>query len=57
MLRWSQDLQIEWHHVAQLKLPRHVIPKQLASGKIGFFYNTPIKYRRSIATTVFSKGS
>ena len=29
----------------QLELPRHVIPKKLASGKTAFFYNTPSKYR------------
>jgi hypothetical protein len=27
-------------------LPRYVIPKRLASGRIGFFYNVPTKYRR-----------
>jgi hypothetical protein len=28
-----------------LKLPRHVIPKRLASGKTAFYYNVPSKYR------------
>jgi hypothetical protein len=28
-----------------LELPRHVIPKRLASGKIAFYYNVPTKYR------------
>src|SRR5262245_14270941 len=27
-------------------LPRYVIPKRLASGRVGFFYNVPTKYRR-----------
>jgi hypothetical protein len=29
----------------ELALPRHVIPKRLASGKTGFYYNVPTKYR------------
>ena len=29
----------------RLELPRHVIPKKLASGRTAFFYNTPTKYR------------
>jgi hypothetical protein len=29
-----------------VKLPRHVIPKPLASGKIAFYYNVPTKYRK-----------
>src|SRR5262245_37637819 len=28
-----------------VELPRHVIPKLLASGKTGFYYNVPSKYR------------
>ena len=28
-----------------LELPRHVIQKRLAKGRIGFFYNVPTKYR------------
>jgi hypothetical protein len=28
-----------------MKLPRHVIHKRLASGKVAFFYNAPTKYR------------
>lgn len=28
-----------------MKLPRHVIPKLLASGLTGFYYNVPTKYR------------
>jgi hypothetical protein len=28
-----------------LELPRHVITKELASGKTGFYYNVPSKYR------------
>jgi hypothetical protein len=27
------------------RLPRHVIPKRLASGRIAFYYNVPTKYR------------
>jgi integrase len=27
------------------RLPRHVIPKRLASGKVAFYYNVPTKYR------------
>ena len=27
------------------RLPRHVIPKRLAGGKIAFYYNVPTKYR------------
>jgi hypothetical protein len=29
-----------------VKLPRHVIPKPLASGKTAFYYNVPTKYRK-----------
>jgi hypothetical protein len=29
-----------------VKLPRHVIPKPLASGKTAFYYNLPTKYRK-----------
>ena len=29
-----------------MKLPRHVIPKLLASGLTGFYYNVPTKYRK-----------
>ena len=28
-----------------LKLPRHVIPKRLATGRTAFYYNVPTKYR------------
>jgi hypothetical protein len=28
-----------------VELPRHVIPKKLASGKTSYSYNTPSKYR------------
>jgi hypothetical protein len=28
------------------KLPRHVIPKVLASGQTAFYYNVPSKYRK-----------
>ena len=29
-----------------MQLPRHVIPKQLASGKTAYYYNVPTKYRK-----------
>jgi hypothetical protein len=29
-----------------VKLPRHVIPKVLASGKMAFYYNVPTRYRK-----------
>lgn len=29
-----------------MELPRHVIPKPLASGRTGYYYNVPTKYRK-----------
>lgn len=29
-----------------VELPRHVIPKNLARGKTGYYYNVPTKYRK-----------
>ena len=29
-----------------MELPRHVIPKELASGATAFYYNVPTKYRK-----------
>jgi len=29
----------------KIELPRHVIPKRLATGKVAYYYNVPTKYR------------
>ena len=43
--RAGRDAKRSRRGFVNLELPRHVIPKRLASGKSAFYYNVPTKYR------------
>jgi len=43
--RAGRDAKRSRRGFVNLELPRHVIPKRLASGKTAFYYNVPTKYR------------